>query len=108
MVNSLNNFNYDFINSDNFFDNLSNSLKIKIKKVDVEGIKCYKLTNFSVEDNKSIAYINVETGFPVEINDEKEESKIKYEVKFDCVTDKDIEEPDNSNYTIIESEDIEE
>lgn len=94
-------------------ERILNSLVTKIKTTEVDGIKCYELSslcssNYIYDENatKLLVYINKDTGLPIKaIEKIKESGTLKenittYEYKFNVVTDDDLKEPDNSEYTL--------
>ena len=100
----------------NFFNRLSQSLKVGIKTVKIDGIKCYEITNFYPDDPEDgrykgkVAYVNSETGLPIKVirrdyeNGKLIEEETTFEIKFDCVTEEDMKELDPSGYKLVEPE----
>lgn len=105
----------NFASNESFLGIMLLALNTGIREVEIDGKDCYELygmhcPNFIYGENSisMSAYVEKETGLPVKLvetiqeNGETKECITKYEVKFDCVIDEDIAEPDSSQYTIQE------
>lgn len=106
----------NFADSYSFMNRFFNALVSSIKSVEIDGKECYEISsmhspNFIYSENSvgMSAYVEKDTGLPVRLLETIEENGttkeyiIDYEVKFDCVTDEDIAEPDVSQYTLNEN-----
>ena len=94
---------------ENFKELLSNSIHTSIKSEKINGKDCYILSgiknpNLLVEEGtkKIEVYVEKETGLTVMVKTYKENSVIQenYEYKFGSLTEKDLEQPDESKYEI--------
>lgn len=95
-------------------ERIINSICTSIKSVEVNGKECYELSNvfgsnyMESKDVKIMAYAEKETGLPVKYieivneNGQEVENVTEYEYKFNCVTDEDLAEPDESQYELQE------
>lgn len=102
MSNSIDNW----VSTQGLRHTISSSLMCSIKSEKINGIDCYKITNFypsqslmSDFENPSF-YINKETGLMIKNNDY---GSSYFEYTFDVVTDQDLIEPDINEYTIQEN-----
>lgn len=120
-INEANSYN------ESFWDMLFDSMRAKIYLTDVDGKKCYvisdtfalnsSMSSFDDEENqvktKTKVYIDKETGLLVkmeEVTADKEHrvvNMVKYEYNFNTVTEADLFELDASEYKLIENEDEE-
>lgn len=95
-------------------ERIMHSICTSIKSTEVNGKECYELSdvfssNYIQEQNVKIkAYAEKSTGLPVKYieydkeNEQEVKSETEYEYKFDCVTDEDIAEPNESEYELQE------
>lgn len=95
-------------------ERIINSICTNIKSTEVNGKKCYELSNIfgsnyiESKDAKIKAYAEKETGLPVKYievineNGKEVENVTEYEYKFNCVIDEDLSEPDESQYELQE------
>ena len=84
-----------------------------ITTAEVNGVKCYKITGplenmIASGEGKGFpsVYIEKETGLPVKYEETLTDGRVietTYEFKFDVVTDDNLEEPDISEYEIIDN-----
>ena len=109
-----NEFNYttmmDYVNNDNVFEKIVNSMVSLIKTENLNGKECLVLINkgayanymYSGDLEKMKVYIDKETGLPVtaieEYNSGKNQRIVNYEYQLGAVTDSDLELPDTSEY----------
>ena len=103
----------NFVGADTIFHTIFNSIVSKITSEKIGEKEYYAVeglynTNFLYgQDTKNVkVYLDKETGLAikmiefVEEEGEKKEYITTYEYKFDTITDKDMEEPDASEYTV--------
>lgn len=93
-------------------ERIINSICTSIKSTEVNGKDCYELSgimssNYTTsKDSKVKAYTEKETGLPVKYieydkdNNQNVITTTEYEYKFNCVTDEDLAEPDESQYEL--------
>ncbi len=89
-----------------FFNGATNLITTE----EVNGIECYKITgpmDSMIASGEGVGfpsvYIEKETGLPVRFEETLKDGRVietTYEFRFDVVTDKDLEEPDLSEYEI--------
>ena len=107
-VNTIVNFGYSMSIS----ERIINSICTSIKSTEINGKDCYELSvimssNYiASKDSKIKAYAEKETGLPVKYieydkdNNQNVITTTEYEYKFNCVTDEDLAEPDESQYEL--------
>lgn len=95
-------------------ERIASSIFTSIKSVDVNEKECYELNNvfnsnyMQSKNSKIKAYAEKATGLPVkyveivEENGQKTENVTEYEYRFNCVTDEELAEPDESQYELQE------
>lgn len=113
--NIINAINYDNIRDNNLFEKIGLAINTSVKTVKIDGINCYELSGtnspiFYENYNENVVgislYLEKDTGLPIKLVEKVEENGtekeciIEYEVKFDCVTDDDLAEPDASQYKL--------
>lgn len=95
------------------------ALNTNIKSTSIDGKECYELSGMHSpiflyhENSISMSlYVEKDTGLPIKLVEKIEEDRTEkeylteYEIKFDIVTEKDLAEPDNSEYTMQENNNI--
>lgn len=96
-------------------DLFSISMKSKIETIKLDGKECYVISNtFDTEETKIEYYVDKDTGLWLKtiqrgLVQEQSQSTyratvIEYEYSFGTVTDEDMQEPDATEYTLIENE----
>ncbi|MCI9015621.1 MAG: hypothetical protein HFJ53_00395 [Clostridia bacterium] len=103
----------NFTYNTNILERILSALVTKIKTIEIDGIKCYELSNlfnskflYSQNAIGLKIYINKETGLPVKavelVNNNGNERKniTTYEYKFNKVTKEDVEEPNEAEYKL--------
>ena len=101
----------NYVKSDTFGEELSNSITAKITTQEIDGKVCYaissiKNSNFLYAEGteEMVVYIEKDTGLPikrVEVlnkDGERKEFVSNYKYEFDSVTDEDMKEPDMQEY----------
>ena len=93
-------------------ERIINSICTRIKSTEIDGKDCYELygilgSNYLVSKGTKIkAYAEKETGLPVKYieydknNNQNVITTTEYEYEFNCVTDEDLIEPDESQYEL--------
>lgn len=107
---------YTFADSTSFFETIVNAINSRIYTETIDGKECYviegmKNTNFiSTGDTVNIkGYVDKDTGLRMRMvetvkEDGKKRDKIStYEYGFDKITEEDLQEPNRSEYKIIEN-----
>ncbi len=107
--NTIMNFAY----STNLPERILNAIVTSIKTVEIDGKQCYELSSlfssnvlYQEGTVQNLMYIEKETGLPVKViqkvNEDGEiiENTTKYQYSFGTVTDEDMQEPDNTQYTL--------
>ena len=88
------------------------SIKSKIETIELDGKECYMISNiFENEESKLRWYVDKDTGLLLKLvqrglvqeqyQSTYQATVIEYEYSFGTVTDEDMKEPDETEYTLI-------